>query len=174
MVGEWLIGDPDLRAHRGGRCVTGAAGGECHPAAREDDEDASGSLLATFASGVGAAENDPRAMLVWEPLARVARQTWPEEFALLERAGAGTFPFGRERLQSAHARWTTEWLAWERMHDAEYKLKAAVAEHELVAAGGAPHARAKLDAIESEKLDRYQKRYEEYVRVSKALQALLV
>jgi hypothetical protein len=132
------------------------------------------SLLATFASGVGAAEGDPRAMLVWEPLARVARQTWPEEFALLERAGAGTFPFGRERLQAAHARWTTEWLAWERTHDAEYKLKAAVAEHELVAAGGAPHARAKLDAIESEKLDRYQKRYEEYVRVSKALQALLV
>jgi hypothetical protein len=132
------------------------------------------SLLATFASGIGAAENDPRAVLVWEPLARIARYTWPEEFALLDRAGAGTFPFGRERLQAAHARWTTEWLAWERTHDAEYKLKAAVAEHELMAAGGASHARAKLDAIESEKLDRYQKRYEEYVRVSKALQALLV
>ena len=131
-------------------------------AAREDvTRTRAASLLATFASGVGAAEDDPRAMLVWEPLARVARQTWPEEFALLERAGAGTFPFGRERLQAAHARWTTEWLAWERTHDAEYKLKAAVAEHELVAAGGAPHARAKLDAIESEKLDRYQKRYEE-------------
>ena len=132
------------------------------------------SLLATFASGVEAAEDDPRAMLVWEPLARMARQIWPEEFALLDRPGAGAFPFGRERLQAAHARWTTEWLAWERTHDAEYKLKAAVAEHELVAAGGAPHARAKLDAVESEKLDRYQRRYEEYIRVSKALQALLV
>jgi hypothetical protein len=144
-------------------------------AAREDvTRTRAASLLATFASGASVAEDDPRAMLVWEPLARIARQTWPEEFALLDRAGAGTFPFGRERLQAAHARWTTEWLAWERTHDAEYKLKAAVAEHELVAAGGAPHARAKLDAIESEKLDRYQKRYEEYVRVSKALQALLV
>ena len=119
------------------------------------------SLLATFASAVGSAEHDPRVILVWEPLARMARRTWPQEFALLDGAGGSTFPFGRERLQAAHARWTTEWLAWERTHDAEYKMKAAIAEHELVAAGGAPHARAKLDAIESEKLDRYQKRYEE-------------
>ena len=146
-------------------------------AVRAAREDAAGtraaSLLATFASAVGAAEDDPRAILVWEPLARIARQTWPKEFALLDRTGPGSFPFGRERLQAAHARWTTGWLAWERTHDVEYKLKAAVAEHELVAAGGAPHARAKLDAIESEKLDRYQRRYEEYIRVSKALQALL-
>jgi hypothetical protein len=32
--------------------------------------------------------------------------------------------------------------------------------------------RAKVDAIEREKLDAYQRRYEEYVRVAKALQAL--
>lgn len=143
-------------------------------ASREGDtRTRAASLLATFASAVGAAEHDPRAILVWEPLARMARKTWPEEFALLDQAGRGTFPFDRERLQAAHARWTADWLAWERTHDAEYKLKAAVAEHELVAAGGAAHARAKVDAVESEKLDRYQKRYEEYVRVSKALQAFL-
>jgi hypothetical protein len=32
--------------------------------------------------------------------------------------------------------------------------------------------RAKLDAVEREKLDSYQRRYEEYVRIAKALQAL--
>jgi hypothetical protein len=33
-------------------------------------------------------------------------------------------------------------------------------------------ARARLDAVEREKLELYQRRYEEYVRVSKALQSL--
>jgi hypothetical protein len=32
--------------------------------------------------------------------------------------------------------------------------------------------RARLDAVEREKLETYQRRYEEYVRVAKALQAL--
>lgn len=131
------------------------------------------SLLGTFLPAIVSAEHDPRSIVAWEPLARSARGVWPKEFALLDRACGGAFPFSRERLQAAHARWTTDWLAWERTHDAEYKLKAAVAEHELAAAGGAPHARAKLDAVEAEKLDRYQRRYEEYVRISKALQALL-
>ena len=34
-------------------------------------------------------------------------------------------------------------------------------------------ARARLDAIEQEKLELYQRRYAEYVRVAKALQALV-
>jgi hypothetical protein len=131
------------------------------------------SLLGTFLPAVAAAEQDPRSIIVWEPFARSARGAWPREFALLDHACGGAFPFSKERLQVAHARWTTDWLAWERTHDAEYKLKTAVAEHELAAAGGAPHARARLDAVEAEKLDRYQRRYEEYVRISKALQALL-
>jgi hypothetical protein len=33
--------------------------------------------------------------------------------------------------------------------------------------------RARLDAVESEKLDLYQRRYADYVRVAKALQALM-
>jgi hypothetical protein len=33
--------------------------------------------------------------------------------------------------------------------------------------------RARLDAVESEKLGLYQGRYQEYVRVAKALQALV-
>ena len=76
-------------------------------------------------------------------------------------------------VQAAHARWTAEWLAWERTHDAEYKLKAAEIEEELLASGGSTVVRGRLDGVEREKLDRYQRRYEEYVRVGKALQALL-
>ena len=130
-------------------------------------------LLTMFAPAVSAAAADPRAILVWQPLARTARQLFPEEFAQIDAAAGGRFPFSKERLEAAHAHWTADWLAWERTHDSEYKLKAAVAEQELVAAGPSPVLRARLDAVEREKLELYQRRYEEYVRVAKALQALL-
>ena len=129
-------------------------------------------LLATFAPAAGAAAGDPRAILVWHPLARMARQLFPEEFALIEQAAGCAFPFSHDRLQSAHAQWTADWLAWERTHDAEYKLKAAVVEQDIAVAGSSAVLRARLDAVESEKLDLYQRRYQEYVRVAKALQAL--
>ena len=58
-------------------------------------------------------------------------------------------------------------------HDTESKLKVAVAQHELASQGGAAIARAQLDAIEREKLDLYQRRYAEYIKVAKALQALI-
>jgi hypothetical protein len=48
-----------------------------------------------------------------------------------------------------------------------------VAEHELAASNGSPAARARVDAIEREKLDLYQRRYQDYVQVAKALQALI-
>ena len=120
------------------------------------------------------AERDPRAILIWEGHARRARAMFPNEFAALDTAAGGTFPFDKGRLQAAHAQWTADWLAWERMHDAEYKLKAAALEQELAAAGGNPSAiaRARLEAVEREKLDAYQRRYQEYVQVAKALQAL--
>jgi hypothetical protein len=76
-----------------------------------------------------------------------------------------------DEIQAAHAQWTADWLAWERAHDAEYKLKAAAAEADLAAAN-TPVARARLEATEREKLELYQRRYQEYVRVAKALQAL--
>lgn len=139
------------------------------------DEAASGRALALvqlFAPALAAAQNDPRSMLVWQPLARTVRQMFPAEFGLIERATGSAFPFTPEQLQAAHARWTTEWLAWERTHDAEYKLRAATLEHELTSSHQSPLARAKLEAVEREKLDLYQKHYEEYVRVSKALQSL--
>ena len=90
----------------------------------------------------------------------------------LRRLAGGAFPFSHDRLQSAHAQWTADWLAWERTHDAEYKLKAAVVEQDIAVAGSSAVLRARLDAVESEKLDLYQRRYQEYVRVAKALQAL--
>jgi hypothetical protein len=59
------------------------------------------------------------------------------------------------------------------MHDGDYKLKAAIIEQELSTSGGSPLVRAKLEAVEREKLDLYQRRYQEYVRVAKGLQSLM-
>jgi len=128
-------------------------------------------VLHTFSAGIAAAQSDPRALITWVPLARAARQLLPAEFALLDAAAGGPFPFSAERIQAAHAQWTAEWLAWERAHDGEYKLKAAVLEHDL-AAGESAMVRARLEAVEREKLDLYQRRYQEYVQIAKALQSL--
>lgn len=126
------------------------------------------SIAAMFAPALGAVQEDPKALLAWQPLAETVRKLFPDECASLDAAAGGAFPFSADVISSAHARWTTAWLAWERMHDATSKQKAAAAEQELDAPGG----RARLDAIEREKLDLYQRRYEEYVRVAKALQKL--
>jgi hypothetical protein len=130
-------------------------------------------LLAMFAPALAATQQDPRAFLVWQPIANAARQLFPEEFAKLDRAMGGTFPFTRERIDAAHGQWTADWLAWELAHDTEFKLKVATAEHELAGQGASGLARARLDAIEREKLDLYQRRYADYVKTAKALQALI-
>jgi len=129
-------------------------------------------LIALFSPGIGAVLDDPRALLIWQPLAATARTLFPAEFAALDRAWGRSFPFGAEQIEAAHARWSADWLAWERTHDAEYKLKAAQIEAALAAEGGPALGRARLDAVEREKLDKYQRRYEEYARVSKALRTL--
>ena len=79
-------------------------------------------LLAVFAPAVAAAQQDPRAILVWQPMAQAARNLYPDEFAALDRAAGAAFPFSKERIEAAHAQWTTDWLAWEHAHDIEYKL----------------------------------------------------
>lgn len=129
-------------------------------------------ILEIFAPAVAAGASDPRAFVVWQPIADTARRIYPEEFAALDKAAGATFPFTREQLQAAHARWTTDWLAWERTHDTEYKMKAAAIEQEIASSGGSATLRARLDATEAEKLDTYQRRYEVYVRLAKVLQAL--
>src|SRR5262249_9644109 len=120
---------------------------------------------------IAAADADPRAILTWAPIARTARGLFAQEVEAIDRALGSTFPYSAERLQAAHAKWTADWLAWEHTHDAEDQKKAAAAEQEL-ARDGSPAARAAFDAIEREKLDRYQRRCEEYVRVAKALQSV--
>ena len=129
-------------------------------------------LMALFSTGIGAVLDDPRALLTWQPLAATARQLFPSEFAALDRTSGRSFPFGAEQVEAAHARWSADWLAWERTHDADYKLKTAQIEAEISVEGGSAVARARLDAVEREKLDKYQRRYEEYARVSKALRML--
>jgi hypothetical protein len=120
------------------------------------------SLAALFAPAIERAHQDPRVLLTWQPLAKTLRGRFPVEFAALD-AGS-TFPFSKDFLSQAHARWTADWLAWEKSHDATYKMKAlAVSQAD----------RAQIDAVEREKLELYQRRYEEYVRVAKALQSLI-
>ena len=126
------------------------------------------SIVGLFGPAVAAVQDDPKALLVWQPLAATVRKLFPEESASLDTASGSSFPFNADVIAAAHARWTADWLAWERTHDATYKMKTAAAEQDVDTRGG----RARLDAIEREKLDLYQRRYEEYVRVGKALQKL--
>jgi len=128
-------------------------------------------IMGAFAPAIAAAAEDPRAITVWQPVARAARTLLPEEFAAIDRAYGATFPFSPEHIRDAHARWTTEWLSWERSHDVEFKRRAALA---APAPGTVVTAsiKATLDAIENEKLELYQRHYAEYVRVAKALQSL--
>ena len=128
-------------------------------------------IVQLFAPALEAVRDDPRVLLVWQPLARAVRQLYPVESASVDRANGSAFPFGRDLMAAAHARWTSDWLTWEQTHDTDYKLKAALLHAEL---GGADSAvgRARFEALEREKLALYQRRYEEYTRVAKALQAL--
>jgi hypothetical protein len=130
-------------------------------------------LLTAFTPGIAAAAENPKALLTWQPLALAARAIYPGEFSALDRAYGATFPFSAEQLQAAHSRWTADWLAWECSHDAEYKLKGALLMHELGDAAHSAEGRARLNAVESERVERYQRRYEEYSRIAHALQSLL-
>ena len=139
---------------------------------REDAVRSRALQIATLlAPAISASAQDPRQVLVWQPLADTTRALCPREFSELDRASGGRFPFTDDVIQAAHARWTADWLAWEHAHDTTYKLKAAEAE---AAPGVAPGLiRSRLDAIDREKLAAYQQRYEEYARVSKGLQTLV-
>jgi hypothetical protein len=134
---------------------------------RSRDDATAAALLALFSPAAGEAREDPKRMLAWQPAVAVARRLFPPTMARLDEAARGGYPFTEADARDAHARWTTAWLAWERAHDEECRLKAAAAE----ARGGA-ELRAELAALERDRLERYQQRYEEYVRVGKALKAL--
>ncbi|HKY19714.1 MAG TPA: hypothetical protein VJM31_00725 [Vicinamibacterales bacterium] len=130
-------------------------------------------LLATFAPAAAAVQQDPKQLLAWYPLAQTGRTLFPDAFKALDRAAGGTFPFTTQQLQAAHARCSSEWLAWERAHDAEFSVKTAQVQDEIDRVGHAsPLLRTRLAAIEQQKLESYQQRYEEYIKTAKALAAL--
>ena len=131
-------------------------------------------LLAALGPGVVAARADPEALVAWAEVARVARGAFPEACARLDAAAGGRFPFSHDLVEAAHARWTAEWLAWEQQHDVKYKERMAAAEQALDAAGEdeAAACQLRLAAVNQEKLQTYQERYEHYVRVGKAIGAI--
>lgn len=130
-------------------------------------------LLSVFGPAMAAAPEDVRSLLAWHPVAAAARKLFPDDFAAIDRAAGKTFPFSRDLVEQAHARWTADWLEWEQAHTTAYRLKVAEAEAELASDPSSPRARARLDAVEREKLEMYQSRYSQYVQVAKALQALM-
>ena len=131
-------------------------------------------IIATFGPASAAVQQDPKQLLVWYPLARASRKLFPDAFKALDDASGGAFPFTKEQVQAAHARCSSDWLAWERAHDAEFAVKTAQVQDEIDrAAQSSPLLRTRLAAIEQQKLEQYQQRYEEYIRTAKALAALL-
>jgi hypothetical protein len=141
---------------------------------RQRRETAIQQLLAVFGPAAAAADRDPRQLLVWYPIARGGRALFPDAFKSLDAAAGGVFPFPKEQVKAAHARCSAEWLAWERAHDAEYAVKIAQVQEEIECVPGPPSTllRTRLAAIEQQKLERYQQRYEEYVKMAKALAAI--
>ncbi|HEX2443279.1 MAG TPA: hypothetical protein VHJ77_04985 [Vicinamibacterales bacterium] len=134
---------------------------------RSRDDFTAAALLTLFAPAPLEVREDPRRLLDWQPTVDVARRLFGPAMERLDAAAGRPYPFGPAEAREAHARWTSAWLAWERAHDEEYKLKASAAE-----AAGGTGVRAAVGAIERDKLERYQRRYEEYVRIGKALAAL--
>ena len=131
-------------------------------------------LLATFAPAVAAVQQDPRQMLVWYPLAQDEPEgCFPMRSEQIDRGRWRSISVHQGAVEAAHARWTSEWLAWERAHDAEYRVKAAEVQDEIDRTPGqaSPLLRTRLAAIEQQKLERYQQRYEEYIKTAKALAA---
>ena len=132
-------------------------------------------LLAMFMTTGGQISQDPRELLLWFPVAEASRRMFPEAFQRLDSAFESRFPYSESHVQEVHARWTTDWLSWERAHDFTYKLKKTEAEQELVEVneGETSVGRARLAKLEREQLSVYQERYEDYVKTSKALEALM-
>ena len=129
-------------------------------------------VLLTTLAPAGARE-EPQDLLARRVAADAVRRMFPEVVGAIERRTGEAFPFSHAVIDDAHARWTAQWLAWERRHDVEFKQRASALEAELRAADGAtPAGRDRLAALEDEKLQAYQQRYEEYVRIGNGLTAL--
>ena len=128
-------------------------------------------LLAMFGPSLVRVQDRPQELVAWSQLASLARALFPSEFKELDLRKGERFPFSKAVVEDAGARWATNWLAWERTHDAEYRHKAHEIEAELrrTESQEVGNLEERLKLIEQEKLLRYQERYEEYVRVSRSL-----
>ena len=133
-------------------------------------------LIAMLLAAVGPAiaRADGRELLGWRRVAGTFRTLLPETIRALERGTGQPFPFPPEVVEDAHARWTADWLAWEREHDIRFRQRTSALEAELRESGEIDTAagKARLAALDDEKLQDYQRRYEEYVRVGRELTAL--
>ena len=131
-------------------------------------------LLGIFGPAIAQARRDPRDLTAWSEVAEAARKLFPEVFQQLDSVSGDKFPFSSALVEAAHARWTADWLAWERQHDLENKQRVSAVEAELDrgAERDVSLLRERLDAIEQEKLQTYQQHYEDYVRVGKAIAEL--
>ena len=131
-------------------------------------------LLSTFGPAVAKVQVEPRELVAWASVAKTARALFPDAFKELDVARGARFPFPETVIDATHARWTSQWLAWECEHDLEYKQRASQVEAELerASAEDTPRLHSQLASIEQEKFQRYQQRYEEYVRVGKAMSEL--
>ena len=133
-------------------------------------------LIALLLASVGpaVARADGRELLGWRRVAAALRGLLPEAVREIERRSGESFPFPRKVVEDAHARWTAEWLAWERAHDIRFRQRTSALEAELRESGesGTASGQARLAALDDEKLQAYQRRYEEHVRVGRELEAL--
>lgn len=128
-------------------------------------------VLMTLAPAAVDVQRDVRLLIAWYPVAQASRKLFPAAFKALDDAAGGAFPFTKALVETAHAQCTTEWLAWERAHDAEFAVKIAEVQDAIDHTPGPASAllRTKLAALEQQKLELYQQRYQEYVKTAKAL-----
>ena len=139
---------------------------------RQHQEHLAALLLASV--GPATARADGRELLGWRRVAAMLREVLPEAVRTIEQGTGQPFPFPREVTEDAHARRTADWLAWERAHDIRFRQRTSDLETELRGSGEMDTAagKARLAALDDEKLQDYQRRYEEYVRVGRELAAL--
>ncbi|MEE2635855.1 MAG: hypothetical protein VYE68_01305 [Acidobacteriota bacterium] len=132
------------------------------------------SLCATFGPPIERAQSDPRVLLAWYPVACAMRRQFAEAFAALSADPSKPFPWSPADIEAAHARWTADWLEWERHQDVEHRTMTADIETKLERAEATtiPGLKTRLEHLEQQKLEHYQRRYEEYVGVSRALKKL--
>ena len=125
--------------------------------------------------GPAVARADGRELLGWRSVATALREVLPDAVRD-HRAGHGSSPFrfrGRSSTTPTPAGRPTGSRGNGR-HDIRFRQRASALEAELRGSGRVDTAsgQARLAALDDEKLQDYQCRYEEYVRVGKALAAL--